>query len=721
MKTQTDTTLVSTQFDSLPLPNKSATLQSYTTTVLQKSNIAKDHLKKNNTLKKFKNIVPAGTISVGYDYGFLPYTLNSPAPSTAFKAEGQIAFDILNIPVDVIYFYTDQKNLIGLKNYFRISFNADRYKQMLDQRNYASSLAYQDQLKDLYSQRQTLSQKMAFQQYLTQMPKEKWPKYNATSKPTITKPDSVLLDTSYQISNSDLNANSLGYTSPTYNQDSAKASYLKYKHTYDSINEAIGELKSKMEWMQGGADYQNKNYPKYPSEKTNFLRGLKKLDIGLCYPAYSTFLAANVPVRGLNLEYENKNQFIGFTYGTTVSTLLNTNSVEGYLENLRNTVSYFDFNNLSNGRKIVSLKLGVGSKTGNHFFIGGLYGKGKNTYYNLSENASVNISAQGNIVLEADGRYKLTKNITIDAVLGKSSLNSGSFTNEELQRSFKEIFSGYRSYALLLSTNYKIQATKSNLTLSFRWIDPYFKSFGIGFLRSDNLRYELKFDQPLGKIFKYTCMLRRQEDNLLQLQNYKNTFVSLNNNLSIKAARKLLLRLSYTPLLRTLKYASTEIKNFSSIYTGVLSYSPRIKKTFTQFNLLYNYYIIASDTQKIDFQNISYSHQFTFKKGISTGFNASWFKNNLGQNNNDVWMGVLDLGFKFLDANQITVAAKAAYKNKGTVEPGFILRSNIKLFRTLFWEAQFEKFIVGDLFNSYDMENLKRFPYYCSTRLILNF
>ena len=100
----------------------------------------------------------------------------------------------------------------------------------------------------------------------------------------------------------------------------------------------------------------------------------------------------------------------------------------------------------------------------------------------------------------------------------------------------------------------------------------------------------------------------------------------------------------------------------------------------------------------------------------------SWFKNNLKDStSNDVFLGVLDVGYQFKNGSSLSVAGKSAYKLNKEFYPGFIVKSSIKLYKSFFWEAQIEKFIVGDLFNGYDLDNLKKFPYYCNTKIILNF
>lgn len=721
---------------------------------------AKDSLlKKNNLGRKLKQTFQSGNISLGYDYGFLPYTVNMPSPASAFKSEGLVGVNVLGLPIDVTWFYSSQKNLIGLSKYFRISYNADRYKDQLNSKVNGSVDKYKNQLGGLFDQRQQLMQKMAYSDYLSTTSPDKWPidsiakKNNLISKPDsnqyipqYSKPDSTKYTSQYRKPDSTAYLNNYSksdslknnkYTSKAdsveqrvkeykHKTDSVKNLYDTYKNQYDQINDSIKKTQKKIDQAES---LTNGNYSKYLSKIPyfnkiqNFLSGVKKFEIGLCYPNYSTFLANNIPVRGINLEYGKNNVYFAFTYGTTVSTLLyNNKTVDGFLQNVHNSYNYFDFNNLSAGRKIISVKFGAGTKEGNHLFVGILIGKGQSTYLNPLPDQDGFKAKESNLVLELDARYKFKTNTTFDIILGKSSLKQEDLNYEVIKTSFNEVFSDYRSYALLTKLTTKINLTKTNLTFTFRWIDPLFKSFGIGFIRSDNMRYEIKLDQPLTKTLRYTGMFRYEEDNLLQLMNFKNRFYSINNTISYKIKRGLMLRLSYTPLFRTLSSPNYSFSNNNSISTGVITFTPKTRKTSLQFNFLYNYYIVNTDTQQINFQNIAYYHQVTFKSGLKTGLNLSWFKNTLRDTlNNNVFLGVLDFGYQFKNGSSITVAAKSAYKINSQLYPGFMIKTNLRLYRKLFWENQVEKFIVGDLFNGYDYQNLKKYPYYYSTRLIYNF
>lgn len=141
-----------------------------------------------------------------------------------------------------------------------------------------------------------------------------------------------------------------------------------------------------------------------------------------------------------------------------------------------------------------------------------------------------------------------------------------------------------------------------------------------------------------------------------------------------------------------------------------------------QFNLLYSKYIISGDSAKVNFENLTYTHQVVLKSGFKTDLNVSWFKNNLRDTTgNDTYLSVLDIGYSAKNNSSFVAGAKMAYKKGITPQYGFVVKATVKLYKGLFWDAEMEKIIIGDYYNSFMLEKITKFPYYCNTRLVLNF
>jgi len=777
-----------------------------------------------NTVKKqILSVKPMGSISAGYEYGVLPFVAGSTFPAGGFRTEGNISVFAANIPVEFTFCYTTIRQVIGLNNYFRLSYDSGRYKEQLAEKMGDKEQLLQNNLARLKIRQQALAQKIMSMNYLQKYPDYKIPVKKDLKKkgfPALKNPeDSLSLNDSLKMRKDSISQELFMYAFPADQKDSiyyfscpfdpaedlscsfpaeAKDSTLYYSlkpshvHSYsayvqkaiadtgkyrlakkmnrfdedglkdsaqtkmdslktayseenaqklyatkrdsisgelkaytseyDSINMAIKEVKTEIDRLKAYRKIPDIPQNPYLSKIQQFLSHINKLEIGLCHPANSVFLLNNVPLQGINFEYQKSNKFISVSYGTTMNNLLyNPHTLDGMLRGARNYYNYFDFGNLEAGRKIMAVKGGFGSKDNTHLYAGFLVGKGKADYlFPAADPASA--SKETNVVLELDGKYRFSQQLSVDLALGKSSVQEEDLSMEQVKKCVNEVFSGYHSYALLARVNACVKKTNTNLTFTTRWIDPYFKSFGLGFLRSDNLRFEIKAEQPVSSRIRYTIAYRREEDNLLKLYDYKNTFYSISNSLNLKLTRQFNLRLMYAPLFRTLKSGSDVIKDRNTISTVVLTWMPKSKKVNSQFNALYSRYMISGDSTSINFENFSYSNQFFFRSGFKTDMNISWFKNNLSDTTgNDTYLGVAGIGYTTKRQSSFTVAGKIAYKAGIEPQYGFVVKIGFRLYKRLFWESEIEKIIIGDYYNSFDINAIRTFPYLCKTRLILNF
>ena len=692
-----------------------------------------DPLKNGGDLTKHKSIPDLlkkqltenikGSVSVGYEYGILPYVSPDRYPAGAFRSEGRLSAIVFSLPVEISYRYTTIKSVIGINNYFRINYDASRYKEELDKKLAIKEQLKKTQLDQLHLNMQDIAMKMEYMKTLSNI-----------SIPEFSLPDTSLdlgklsadlpmgIDSSKALSLLKKKGEYLEKKDSLMQLSNAyKAKYNDYKAKYDSLSGMIEKVKNGVDDIKN-FDPKQKTPPLPFKEKLQeILKSIKKFEIGLCNPSYSLFLVSNAPLKGINMEYATKDHFFALTYGTTLNTILyNSNTLQGKLQGVKNLYNFFDYGNLSNGRKILAIKGGLGQKEDTHLFLGLLLGRGKMDYLTVTDPKYG--KKESNLVVEIDTRYKISENLSVDAIFGKSSLQSEDISLEQIKRSFQEIFSNYRSNACQARVNYDIHKTKTKIQLTGRYVDPYFKSFGVAFLRSDNMRYELKADQTITRNIKYSVAYRKEEDNLLGLLNYKNTFTTITNSLSVRFKKGITLRLNYAPLLRTLKNGNETIKDYNSISTAVLSYVPKMKDVQANYNMLYSKYRITSDSGNIHFDNLTYSHQFQFKSGFKTGMNASWFENiSKDTLNNNTYLGVVDMGYTTTEQTSFTIGGKVAYKPGNSTEFGFIAKATVKVYKSLFWETEAEKILTGDYYSSLIDSKINRFPYYVSGKLIINF
>jgi hypothetical protein len=706
----------------------------------KKENVS-SRIKSSNISNQLKALDLHGNVTGGYEYGVLSYVYGNEFPAKGFRSEGNITFNLLKIPLVLTYNYTSIKNVIGLNNYFRISYDASKYKEQLKDQAGNKQKLLNDKISGLQDQQQILGQKIEFYKYLERNPdytplttsgdslsEEKdsfktdlnisnYDSLNATDTNQYT---SIAPDSSY-LDSLKVKQRPAGKDNSIAKKDSISRELNGYVAKYDSISNEINEVKTQIDNVSKYQEHSDKIDNPYLTKAQQFLSHIKKFEIGLCNPHSSVFLINNIPLQGINVEYEKANKYITLAYGTTVNNLLyQPGSVEGIIQGTRNYYNYFDFGNLEAGRKILMVKGGTGTKESTHIFLGALIGKGKVDYMLAVPDNSA--TKESNLVLEVDAKYNFSPKVSTELILGKSSLKNEDVSTEQLKSAMNEIFSNYRSYALLSKTNFLISKTKTNITVIARWIDPYFKSMGLGFLRSDNFRYELKAEQSITKKIKYTLSFRKEEDNLLQLYNYKNILYSINNSLNIKITRKLNIRLIYIPLFRKLRYDDRVITDRNQIATGVISWLHKAKKFTAQFNSLYSIYQVTGDSSNINFQNLAYTQQFIFKTGFKSDLNVTWFKNNLSDTlGNDTYLGLLEFGFVSKKHNSISIGGKIAYKNNTGTQYGFSLKSLVRVYKNLSAEAEISKIIIGDYYNSFNQEKIKSFPYYCKAQLSFNF
>ncbi len=696
-----------------------------------------DSSNKNKLLKK---LIPKthGTISAGYDYGIIPFAANTNFPLGYYKSDGNISTDVLGLPINITYFYSSLKNIAGLNNYFRVSFDGNAYKEKLRSDNLKKLEEEKGKLTGLYNKKQLLEQKLAFAELnksdfsSLQSPIPTLPNSSNINLPLDTGAVRNSISDSIQKNKTLLNGiPTANYISPDLlTQLDSITRVKKYKKTADSLNTTIDQYKSWLNTINQQIETINKKAKFYESQENildnnpyiakyqQLLSGVKKLDVGLCYPNNSTFLINGSTVKGVNLEWEKKLYF-AFTYGNTINTIMTTNNIiQNQLQTGRNLYNFFDFNNVKNSRKIMALKFGVGKKDETHIHAGILFGIGLPSY--LSSNAFTN-SVEKNIVLELDGKYVINASNSFDLVFGKSVLyQNGIPENPEVNPS-QTLFSSFRTNAALVRYNMKIEKTNTKVTVMGRMIDPFFQSYGAGYMKSDNLRYEFRIEQPINDRIKFSGFYRRDRDNLLNSFLYTTSLQTIGSNLTIKINKRLTARLMYSPVIQKVnsKDNSYTLNNVNNISNGVLTYTPRFKKITSSFHALYSYYQLSDGKKNNNFQNFSFNNTTIFNPFIRINMGVNQFVSNAGDSlNNNTTMLTGDVSISTKQGATLTLGAKCAYNNVIQRQIGGLLRINIPLIKHMNIEFEAQKLVLGDFYSSFYQSQMKKFPYYGYGKII---
>jgi len=705
-----------------------------------------------NTRKRvLQKLMPKthGNVSAGYDYGVIPFATNASYPLGYFKTQGNVGISILGLPLLATFYYSDLKNVSGLNNYFRVSFDKTAYDAMLRNKGLSKVEMEAKELSSLSDIKQMLQQKLAFSElYKNGLPTEssltgQLPNlknnYNGLNTDSLTKPnvpavsDSALLNSAKDSLRKKLPSTSIKKTTIADSIDKVTS----LLHKYDSLNEKVNQYKSQIQKIDEKikainnklAYFKNpqnliENNP-YLKKFQSIMSGVKKLDIGMSYPNYSTFLVSGSSIKGINVEWEKKFYF-AFTYGKTINTVMTTsNLIQNQLQTARNMYNFFDFTNVKDSRKILATKFGYGKKETTHLYAGFLYGLGLPSYVSVSTQTTI----EKNLVIELDGRVALNKTNTLDIIYGKSALyqDGVNVTGDNSNAQFPFPFSKYRSNAGLLKYTSEFKKTKTKITATGKIVDPFFNSYGVGFMRSDNLRYELKVEQDITSKIKFSGSYRKDRDNLLNTFSCTTDLQTIVANLNVKLNKRFTAKLSYMPVIQNIKPTSNDsglqtTHHVNNISTVVITYAPKITQVSSFFNAMYSYYQLTGTAGKNNnFQNYNINNTTIFNQHIKANFAFNYFFNNDSDSlNNSTSLFSADVVYATSKGTTVTLGGKYAYNNIIKQQTGGVLKINIPIIKHINLEVFAEKLVLGDFYNNYNISEIKKFPFYCYGKVILS-
>ena len=710
------------------------------------------HQGKNSRLpKEEKTIKIQGTISNGYEYGVSPYLFNH-GVTGFYKSEGNFGFEALAIPLNIRYSYSTL-NVVGLNNTFSVSFDVNKYKENIKKRISRYEEQYTSKLDSQFLYRQKLVQKRAFLELEIGDKQAKIEALKSADYSELNSHSSKI--NSDSISNHILGNNINGYSNftidtlrikdnlPSLMIDSTKMlqpkipSQKNISANIDSLQNALDDYKQRADQITDQIDEADKSIKKIQtsiqslkefngdnkiafgeksllSKYKNFLFDVKKFEIGLCYPSYSDFLIKGAVIKGVNVEFENTDFFVAFSHGTSVNTFVNPlNAVESNLNKFKQMFDFLDFSNQGQQRKLTSMMFGLGKKQGNHLHVGLLYGTG-NAYMN--QYLPLVSSNDKNYVIELDGRAVINKNSFIDFSYGKSSIQGQNEILESNERGFAGVFTSKRTNAALVSIHTQIPKVNTKVQVSVRWLDPYFKSYGVGFMKSDNLRYEIKADQRLSKQVNVSCLFRKSEDNLLNLFDYKNKLNTIGAGTSIKWSKRLSTKINYNMILQSMNVSDGNSYNSKSyISTYILNY--QIPKAKTLITGIYNDYNIADANSTNRFQNVLFSGTTDVGRKIKNSFSVNILKSNmkdsLSGNSAMISNDVVLIHKRF----SVSFNGKYAFIDGRDNQFGYGIKATVSVCKSILLEGSFERIVYGSYYNYITVDQIEKFPYYCAIKL----
>lgn len=733
-------------------PSDSVTSEVSRDTV-QKDKKSTNIFKKDDSLiiKKriFKKTSAKGSINMGYDFGVIPFTTNMKIPEGFYSTTGNAGFNVLSLPVNVSFYYSTIKSVSGLNNYFKISYDVNQYKENVKSEVTGKIKIFSKSLDSLTRVKQTAEQRKLFLESMTgsinsQMSSGQYLNYqNSQSFPELDTeglsdygeiqiPDSIknrgnineeeLTDNKTQLAKTK-NDSIVNYKNLLKKRDSLKSKVSEYENKINGCVEEIDKIKKTIEELKNTLNQSTsiETNNTYISKYQQLLFSVKTFEIGLCYPNFSTFLVNGATVNGINVEVEKPNFYYAVTYGKTVNTLLmNNNILQSSMQKIKNMLDFFDFNDVSTSRRITVFKIGYGKRESTHLHAGILYGAGLTSYMDDISDLNIQQSKERNYVIELDGRWSINSNNTIDLVYGKSSVQLADQASITDVKGFYGVFQPVRSNAALATYKTSLKRTKTKMAFTSRWIDPFFKSYGVGFLRADNFRYEIKAEQPVNKKIKLTGSYKKGEDNLLSLYDYKSTIRTIGAKISVKFTRNWSLHLGYNPILQKIRTAENiNIINRNNITTGVITYTPKAKKFYSVLNLLYSYYNISDSTRSNVFRNLNFTGSLQFSNSFSNNFSAGWlYANSTDSIDTNTLLFSDNITYTLFKKAEFSIIGKYAITPDTVGQFGYGIKINVPLIKRLSAEGSFERIVIGDFYSCYDAQQLKKFPYYCYFKLV---
>lgn len=686
------------------------------------SKIKPDSAKIASTKNELKKFSIGGQATADYQYGFIPYLMNESVPAGFYRMYGDVQVQTGMLPWNVGYNYSSIGALSGINNYVKVSFDVERYKQLLKQKR---GMPYNlDSMKlkslDLEQQKEDLVGKQYF--YKSLLDVNNLGDFNRMLSDTLPIP-TLGLD-SLALPNASLPDSMSVDTAGQFAELQKKKKELADKMA--QVDQKIKQVESSIEQTEQ-AYAQAKSLIQVPS--TNILNPeqalgkVKKLDIGLSNPNLSPLFLNGISVQGVHLELEDKH-FLSITHGLTVAPILfSLNPLQNQLQYTRNVFNFFDFGNVGQGQRITAIKGGYGTKMGKHLHVGLLQGIGRSIVPSANDAFLVG-GINKNYVIELDAKIMLADQHSLEMFYDKSYFHQDPTEKVSLAQGFKRIISLERSNAAMVRHSIQIPLIKSRFTSTLRWIDPYFKNFGTGFLRSDNVRYEIASEHTLSKKVALTMKYRKEQDNLLNLYSYHNALTTFGGQVKYKVLKGLTWVSGYYPILHKIEDATMVRWNKSFITNSVLTYSLQSQKVSQVYSLAYNHVLLSTDTMNSQYQTAQLNYELGFTSGLRFFASGQWFEFQYPDSaRSQTWFASVGNSFTLFKDLVITSQLKysiTAQNTKGML--GYGLKITKKIMQNTDLELQADKLIQGDFYNSIiQNQHFGNFPYLFNVKLTHNF
>lgn len=676
-----------------------------------------------------------GRVDLGYSYGLnTVFTDTSRGISSVFNTFGAFNTAIIGLPVEVSFNYSTLRHPLGANNYFRISFDKERFltsqKSKIDEQ-FVEIDNYSSKIKD---KKVEFSKLQSYSEVYLDMLKRRIQRESKSLIDSLKKNiiDSLEEKTSdiehrdysfdgYQSSDSlHQTINSQKERIETYQKeyDSIMGIYQKIltaQQKYDSLLNVYEEYQEKLSSYSSGIkdfDVSNQEFPSTGS--LGFVKSIQKIDIGLTYPQTTGLSTQTTPIKGIGTEFQHNQFYLSVSSGLTLNNvMLSTNEITNQLEYNQNVFNQFDFQRVKDNGLLTTLKTGWGAPEQTHAFIGFNYLT--NTRFLGNDSSAYDPAA----AFELDFRYvpKFYTGGAIDVVYGKTSSNKQEDTLSQLGV-FESLFSTYQSSAFLTKYTQEVSSLRSDFSLQFRSIDPYANTTVYGFMQPGNRRYAFESRHRVASYLRLGTTYRIDET-------YGNSSYSYKlNTVGVNASGIYTEYFSYSVMFNHVKYSLRKPASTTERGNNYLA-GINLQSNYTWKNLdwvvgvTYNDYLISDTLQVNKYTQFGIAQSMGNKKW-DVFYNYNYFF----QSSLDLVTGthVLSIGGRYNLEDMRLKAGVSLASEKGEEESlgGYIdVLYQINQWMDISFRA--ERFVLGGFYRDYYRNLYERFPYFVSVNLGLKF
>lgn len=701
----------------------------------------------------WKRFIPtvSGQISLGYDAGqlanyFMPDNLR---PMHVFHTEGSLKTDLAKLPVQIAYRFATVKNPIGVNNYFRVSFDTERFKQQPKLNEDKVQEVMGEQFKSITAQKGELNGKLGYTELLKEQLKLRIERELATqqeqlkqlaitrAEAQLAKTDTLLQDTLATISPEkrdsllqEIERKKALYASSKQQADSLqlafetkKAQIEQLKQQVDTVQFYIDKLvtfRNQLDSLEGNLLSQKETWmalSKGVTAKNLQSLGLfKKLDIGLTYPKTSALTKNSIPVKGIDLEIQKGKLYAALTAGVTMNNLMVTNNaLQNSLQNTTNLFNQFDFQQISKQRLLVFAKTGYGEKEKTHAFLGVRFmNKGVETGF--SADTTENTAPAAGIELDTRWVPSFSKGTAFDLVYGKTS--RAIRAQDSIHSSpILSVFSADRTHTGLLRVTQQFRKIHSSIIASIRYLDADADMASMGVLQPNNLRYEIQTRHKLTGTTQLGFIYRSDQDNVNQISDTTRKVAMYGMNINSVLFENINASGSFNYLNQQFRVPSSIPQALNYMASLSISGNYKILKVKQVSSLQTDFYKITTSQGETQLKHIGFDQSTRFKDGKNT-FTLAYFNASLPDTSgqNTTWLVQEAFAFKRKKLDY-SIGVKLANSSKYGVQFGGHLGLQYAWTSQLNLQMRVEKLILGDFYNTYDPTRFERFPFYIQTSL----